>query len=35
RYQGALGEKWNSDIVSQGIESWLEPWSLSWPSVKK
>ncbi|EKO3424056.1 TIGR01621 family pseudouridine synthase [Vibrio fluvialis] len=35
RHQGALGEKWNSDIVSQGIESWLEPWSLSWPSVKK
>ncbi|EMA8956441.1 TIGR01621 family pseudouridine synthase [Vibrio fluvialis] len=35
RYQGVLGEKWNSDIVSQGIESWLEPWSLSWPSVKK
>ncbi|WP_275722291.1 TIGR01621 family pseudouridine synthase [Vibrio furnissii] len=35
RHQLALGEKWNSDIVSQGIESWLEPWSLSWPSVKK
>ncbi|MCG6212262.1 TIGR01621 family pseudouridine synthase [Vibrio furnissii] len=35
RHQPALGEKWNSDIVSQGIESWLEPWSLSWPSVKK
>ncbi|MCG6402788.1 TIGR01621 family pseudouridine synthase [Vibrio fluvialis] len=35
RHQEALGEKWNSDIVSQGIESWLEPWSLSWPSVKK
>lgn len=35
RHQSALGEKWNSDIVSQGIESWLEPWSLSWPSVKK
>ncbi|MCG6343875.1 TIGR01621 family pseudouridine synthase [Vibrio fluvialis] len=35
RHQGELGEKWNSDIVSQGIESWLEPWSLSWPSVKK
>ncbi|WP_165311611.1 TIGR01621 family pseudouridine synthase [Vibrio ziniensis] len=30
-----LGLKWNDDAVSQSIELWLEPWSLSWPSVKK
>jgi len=30
-----LGDKWNSDVVSHSIESWLEPWSLNWPTVKK
>ncbi|WP_136484525.1 TIGR01621 family pseudouridine synthase [Vibrio sp. H11] len=35
RQYNALGEKWHSVIVSQGIDAWLEPWSLSWPSVKK
>ncbi|WP_158135071.1 TIGR01621 family pseudouridine synthase [Vibrio navarrensis] len=34
RHQPALGEKWNSDVVSQGIESWLTPWQLSWPTIK-
>ncbi|XAW88685.1 TIGR01621 family pseudouridine synthase [Vibrio sp. CDRSL-10 TSBA] len=35
RQHSALGEKWHSAIVSQGIDAWLEPWSLSWPTVKK
>lgn len=35
RQHNALGEKWHSTIVSQGIDTWLEPWSLSWPTVKK
>lgn len=30
-----LGQKWNSEVVSQNIELWLQPWSLSWPTVKK
>lgn len=35
RNQVAMGQKWNSDIVSQGIESWLTPWNLVWPKVNK
>ncbi|MGY2573694.1 TIGR01621 family pseudouridine synthase [Vibrio sp. C8] len=30
-----LGQKWNSEVVSQNIELWLQPWSLNWPTVKK
>ncbi|MEF1290839.1 TIGR01621 family pseudouridine synthase [Vibrio sp. M260118] len=30
-----LGEKWNEEIVSQGIEYWLKPWELSWPKINK
>jgi len=30
-----LGQKWNNELVSPNIESWLEPWSLNWPTVKK
>ncbi|CAM2969533.1 TIGR01621 family pseudouridine synthase [Vibrio mytili] len=29
-----LGSKWHSDIVAQGIESWLSPWELNWPTIK-
>lgn len=35
RQSNTLGEKWHHHIVSQGIDTWLHPWSLSWPSVKK
>lgn len=30
-----LGEKWNEEITSQGIEAWLKPWELSWPKINK
>lgn len=30
-----LGEKWNQETVSLGIESWLTPWELSWPTINK
>lgn len=29
-----LGKKWQEEEISQGIENWLAPWELSWPSVK-
>ncbi|MCG3759742.1 TIGR01621 family pseudouridine synthase [Vibrio cincinnatiensis] len=28
-----LGEKWNHPPVSQGIDTWLTPWLLIWPSL--
>lgn len=31
----SLGLKWNQEIVSQGIESWLKPSELLWPKIKK
>ncbi|KLN63248.1 MULTISPECIES: TIGR01621 family pseudouridine synthase [Vibrio] len=30
-----LGEKWNDEMTSQGIEAWLKPWELSWPKINK
>ncbi|UUM29598.1 TIGR01621 family pseudouridine synthase [Vibrio japonicus] len=30
-----LGEKWNQETVSLGIESWITPWDLSWPTINK
>lgn len=35
RSHALLGDKWNEDIVSQGIESWLKPWELLWPKINK
>ncbi|MDE1219542.1 TIGR01621 family pseudouridine synthase [Vibrio aestuarianus] len=35
RNQDDMGHQWNSTIVCQGIESWLAPWNLAWPKVKK
>ncbi|MGR5205379.1 TIGR01621 family pseudouridine synthase [Vibrio sp. PNB23_22_7] len=29
-----LGSKWHSEIVVQGIDSWLCPWELNWPTIK-
>ncbi|RTZ15597.1 TIGR01621 family pseudouridine synthase [Vibrio aquaticus] len=30
-----LGRKWNNENTSQGIDSWLTPWELSWPKINK
>lgn len=30
-----LGEKWNEETTSQGIQAWLKPWELSWPKINK
>ncbi|KOO05432.1 TIGR01621 family pseudouridine synthase [Vibrio nereis] len=30
-----LGEKWNHETVSLGIESWIAPWDLPWPKINK
>lgn len=30
-----LGSKWNIENTSQGIDSWLTPWELSWPKINK
>ncbi|KJY83250.1 pseudouridine synthase [Vibrio galatheae] len=35
RDNAILGDKWNEDITSQGIEAWLKPWELSWPKINK
>lgn len=35
RSSAVLGEKWNEQMTSQGIESWLTPWELSWPKINK
>lgn len=35
RNQTCLGEKWDEPMTSQGIESWLTPWELSWPKINK
>ena len=29
----SLGEKWHQETVSNGLDSWLEPWSLTWPKL--
>ena len=29
----SLGEKWHQETVSAGLDSWLEPWSLTWPKL--
>lgn len=29
----SLGSKWKEENTSQGIESWLTPWELSWPKI--
>ncbi|OXD87340.1 RNA pseudouridine synthase, partial [Vibrio parahaemolyticus] len=29
-----LGNKWHSEIVSQGLDTWLSPWELNWPTIK-
>ena len=30
-----LGDKWQQEIVSHGIDAWLKPWELPWPKIKK
>ena len=30
----ALGSKWHNETVSQGIDTWLSPWELNWPTIK-
>lgn len=35
RGSSLMGKQWNSEIVSTGIESWLSPWELTWPNIKK
>lgn len=35
RGSSLMGKQWNSEIVSAGIESWLSPWELTWPNIKK
>lgn len=35
RNSALLGEKWNDEITSQGIEAWLKPWELSWPKINQ
>ncbi len=30
-----MGEKWNQETVSQGINDWLTPWDISWPKINK
>ncbi|TON88224.1 RNA pseudouridine synthase, partial [Vibrio parahaemolyticus] len=29
-----LGNKWHNEIVSQGLDTWLSPWELNWPTIK-
>jgi len=31
----ALGSKWHQPTTSEGIDQWLEPWSLTWPKINK
>ncbi|MDA0147827.1 TIGR01621 family pseudouridine synthase [Vibrio sp. LaRot3] len=31
----ALGSKWHQSTTSEGIDQWLEPWSLTWPKINK
>ncbi|MGC9421128.1 MULTISPECIES: TIGR01621 family pseudouridine synthase [Vibrio] len=33
RKNAHLGDKWNHPTVCQGIDTWLTPWLLSWPSL--
>lgn len=35
RNRAECGEKWNQHMTSQGIESWLTPWELTWPKINK
>lgn len=35
RNKPELGQKWNSPTVSQSIDTWLTPWLLDWPLLKK
>ncbi|WP_068713418.1 TIGR01621 family pseudouridine synthase [Vibrio tritonius] len=30
----ACGSKWQESTVSQGIDAWLSPWELNWPTLK-
>ena len=30
-----LGEKWQEQEIQQGIQAWLQPWQLAWPTIKK
>ena len=34
RNQPHLGNNWNNNTVSQGVDSWLKPWELSWPKIQ-
>jgi tRNA pseudouridine32 synthase/23S rRNA pseudouridine746 synthase len=34
REHKALGRKWHNETVSQGIDTWLSPWELNWPTIK-
>ncbi|MBA5762613.1 TIGR01621 family pseudouridine synthase [Vibrio sp. 404] len=31
----SLGEKWQEQEIQQGIQAWLHPWQLAWPTIKK
>lgn len=33
RTHQSLGQKWSHEIVSTGLDTWLEPWSLAWPKL--
>lgn len=33
RQHAICGELWSEPVVSAGIEQWLEPWTLTWPTL--
>ncbi|GEM74467.1 TIGR01621 family pseudouridine synthase [Vibrio sagamiensis] len=34
RTYNTLGHKWQNEVISDGINSWLLPWELNWPTLK-
>ncbi|AUI86015.1 RNA pseudouridine synthase [Vibrio azureus] len=34
RNYDTLGYKWRDEVTAEGINSWLSPWQLNWPTLK-